>query len=242
MGELHLEIIVDRLRREFKVGCKVGTPQVAYREKIQSAVEKIEGRFVRQTGGHGQYGHVVIDVEPGEPGSGFVFESEIKGGVIPSEFIPFVEKGVKGAMERGVLAGYPIVDTKVVLKDGSFHEVDSSGPAFEVAGSLAFQAAADKAGMQLLEPIMAVEVVTPEDYLGDVIGDLNARRGKVTDMTQRQNLRIIKAEVPLANMFGYATDVRSKTQGRADHTMQFLRYEAVPAQLQDDIIAKQRGF
>jgi len=242
MGELHLEIIVDRLRREFKVGCKVGKPQVAYREKIESAVSKVEGRFVRQTGGHGQYGHVVLDVEPGEPGSGFVFESQIKGGVIPSEFIPSVEKGVQGAMERGILAGYPVVDTKVTLIDGSFHEVDSSAPAFEVAGSLGFQEAAKQAGMQLLEPIMAVEVVTPEDYLGDVIGDINARRGRVVDMSQRHNLRIIKAEIPLATMFGYATDLRSKTQGRADHTMQFLRYEAVPAQLQDDIIAKQRGF
>jgi elongation factor G len=242
MGELHLEIIVDRLRREFNVGCKVGKPQVAYREKIDKAVTKVVGRFVRQTGGHGQYGHVVIDVEPGETGSGFVFESKIKGGSIPSEFIPSVEKGLKGAMERGILAGYPVVDTKVTLMDGSFHEVDSSGPAFEVAGSLAFQAAADEAGMLLLEPIMAVEIVTPEDYLGDVIGDINARRGRVTDMSQRLNLRIIKAEVPLAKMFGYATDLRSKTQGRADHTMQFLRYEAVPSQLQDEIIAKQRGF
>ena len=242
MGELHLEIIVDRLRREFGVNCKVGKPQVAYREKILAPISKVEGRFVRQSGGHGQYGHVVVDVEPGAPGSGFVFESAIKGGVIPSEFIPHVERGVKGAMERGILAGYPVVDTKVRLTDGSFHEVDSSGPAFEVAGSLAFQEAAEKAGMQLLEPIMAVEIVTPEDYLGDVIGDLNSRRGKVTDMTQRSGLRIIDAEVPLAKMFGYATDLRSRTQGRADHTMQFSRYEAVPAQLQDEIIAKTQGF
>jgi elongation factor G len=242
MGELHLEIIVDRLQREFGVNCKVGKPQVAYREKISGAVSDVVGRFVRQTGGHGQYGHVVIDVEPGDSGSGFSFENKIKGGIIPSEFIPSIEKGVKGAMERGILAGYPVVDTKVVLKDGSFHEVDSSGPAFEIAGSLAFQAAAKQAGMLLLEPIMAVEVVTPEDYLGDVIGDLNARRGRITDMSQRANLRIIPAEVPLANMFGYATDLRSKSQGRADHTMQFLRYEPVPAQLQDELIAKQQGF
>ncbi len=242
MGELHLEIIVDRLRREFGVKCKVGKPQVAYREKLAAPAENIEGRFVRQTGGHGQYGHVICDFAPGAPGSGFVFENKIKGGVIPGEFIPAVEKGIKGAMERGILAGYPVVDTHAVLKDGSYHEVDSSAPAFEVAGSLAFQAAAQQAGMVLLEPIMAVEVVTPEDYLGDVIGDINARRGKVTDMSQRANLRIIKSEIPLAKMFGYATDVRSKSQGRADHTMQFLRYEAVPAQLQDEIIAKQQGF
>jgi elongation factor G len=242
MGELHLEIIVDRLRREFGVGCKVGKTQVAYREKILAPARDIVGRFVRQTGGHGQYGHVVIDVDPGAPGSGFSFTNQIKGGVIPQEFIAPVEKGVKGAMERGILAGYPVVDTHVTLKDGSYHEVDSSAPAFEIAGSMAFQAAADSAGMQLLEPIMAVEVVLPEDYLGDVIGDINSRRGKVTDMLQRANLRTIKADVPLANMFGYATDLRSKTQGRADHTMQFLRYDAVPSNLQDEIIAKQQGF
>jgi elongation factor G len=242
MGELHLEIIVDRMRREFNVNAKVGKPQVAYREKVSGTATGVEGRFVRQTGGHGQFGHVVIDVEPGEAGSGFTFESKIKGGVIPSEFIPSVEKGVKGAMERGILAGYPIVDTKVVLQDGSYHEVDSSAPAFEVAGSLGFQEAAKQAGVALLEPVMEVEIVTPEDYLGDVIGDVNARRGKVTDMSQRASLRIIKADIPLAKMFGYATDLRSKTQGRADHSMQFSRYEAVPSNLQDEIIAKQQGF
>jgi elongation factor G len=242
MGELHLEIIVDRLKREFNVQCKVGRPQVAYREKILGAAQNVVGRFVRQTGGHGQYGHVVIDVEAGEPGSGFVFENAIKGGVIPSEFIPSVEKGVKGAMERGILAGYPVVDTKVRLVDGSYHEVDSSGPAFEIAGSLGFQEAAKKAGMQLLEPIMAVEIVTPEDYLGDVIGDVNSRRGRITDMGQRANLRVLKSLIPLAELFGYATDLRSKTQGRADHTMQFSTYEAVPQSLQEEIIAKQRGF
>ncbi len=242
MGELHLDIIVDRLRREFKVNCNVGQRQVAYREKIKRKVAGVQGRFVRQSGGHGQYGDVWIDVEPGEPGSGFEFQSDIKGGVIPNEFIPYVEKGIKGAMERGVLAGYPVVDTVVRLFDGSYHEVDSSGPAFEVAGSFAFQEAANQAGMVLLEPIMAVEVVTPEDYLGDVIGDINARRGRVTEMGQRHNLRVIKSEIPLAQMFGYATDLRSKTQGRADHTMQFLRYEAVPASIQEDIIAKQQGF
>ncbi len=242
MGELHLEIIVDRLRREFGVSCKVGKPQVAYREKLRTAVSKVEGRFIRQTGGHGQYGHVVIDVEPAEAGTGFVFENEIKGGAIPNEFIPSVKKGIEGAMQRGIIAGYPVVDTRVVLTDGTFHEVDSSGPAFEVAGSMAFQAAAEKAGMALLEPVMAVEIVTPENYLGDVINDINARRGKVTDMTQRANLRTLKSDIPLAKMFGYATDLRSKTQGRADYTMQFQEYEAVPANLQDEIIAKQQGF
>jgi elongation factor G len=242
MGELHLEVIVDRLRREFKVNCNVGRPQVAYREKVRGKVTGVEGRFVRQTGGHGQYGHVVIDVEPGEPGSGLEFIVDLRGGVIPNEFVAAIEKGVKGAMERGVLASYPVVDTIVRLHDGSYHEVDSSAQSFEVAGSLAFRAAAEKAGLALLEPIMAVEVVTPEDYLGDVIADVNARRGKVTDMSQRAHLRVIKAEVPLATMFGYATDLRSKTQGRADHTMQFLRYEALPQGIQEEVIAKQHGF
>ena len=228
MGELHLEVIVDRLKREFNVNANVGKPQVAYREKIMGPATKVEGRFIRQTGGTGQYGHVVIDVEPGEPGSGFVFVNDIKGGVIPSEFIPSVEKGIEGALARGHLANYPMVDTKVRLHDGSFHDVDSSGPAFEVAASLAFQEAAKQAGVALLEPMMDVEIVTPEDYLGEVIGDVNARRGKVTDMSQRTKLRILKADIPLAQMFGYATDLRSKTQGRADHSMQFSRYEAVP--------------
>jgi len=242
MGELHLDIIVDRLKREFKVNCNVGKRQVAYRERIKQKVTGIQGKFVRQSGGHGQFGDVWLDVEPGEAGSGLTFINDIKGGIIPAEFIPFVEKGVKGAMERGVLAGYPVVDTVVRLFDGSFHEVDSSGPAFEVAGSFAFQEAAQKAGMQLLEPIMAVEIVTPEDYLGEVIGDINARRGRITDMGQRVNLRLLKAEIPLAGMFGYATDLRSKSQGRADHSMQFLRYEIVPQAVQEDIIAKQQGF
>jgi elongation factor G len=242
MGELHLEIVVDRLRREFGVNVNVGKQQVAYREKIRKKVHKVEGRFVRQTGGHGQYGHVVIDVEPGEPGSGFVFENEIKGGVIPGEYIPAVEKGVRGAMERGVLAGYPVVDTVVRLVDGSYHEVDSSAPAFEIAGSMGFQAAAEQAGMVLLEPIMSVEIVTPEDYLGAIVGDVNSRRGKITDMSQRGTLRILKCEIPLAQVFGYTTDLRNKTQGRADHTMQFNRYEPVPQNLQEEIIAKQMGF
>ncbi len=238
MGELHLEIIVDRLRREFKVEANVGKPQVAYRETVTRTATKVEGRFVRQTGGHGQYGHVVIDMEPGERGSGFVFENGIVGGIIPKEFIPSIEKGIRDAMTRGVLASYPIIDVKVTLKDGSYHEVDSSGPAFEVAASMAFQEAAEKAGIVLLEPIMAVEVVCPESYLGDVIGDLNARRGKILDLGQRAGARVIRAEVPLATMFGYATDVRSKTQGRATHTMQFSHYYPVPSAVQDEIVAR----
>jgi elongation factor G len=238
MGELHLEIIVDRLRREFKVEANVGKPQVAYRETVTRPAHKVEGRFVRQTGGHGQYGHVVIDVEPGARGSGFVFENQIAGGVIPKEFIPSIEKGIREATTRGVLASYPLIDVKVALKDGSYHEVDSSGPAFEVAASMAFQEAAEKAGVALLEPIMAVEVVCPEAYLGDVIGDLNARRGKIVDLGQRAGARVIRAEVPLATMFGYATDVRSKTQGRATHTMQFSHYSPVPSAVEDEIVAR----
>jgi elongation factor G len=241
MGELHLEIIVDRLKREFKVDANVGKPEVAYKESIQRAAHKVEGRFVRQTGGHGQYGHVVIDVEPAARGEGYVFINDTVGGIIPKEFIPSVEKGIKDAMGRGVLAGYPVLDVKIRLFDGSYHEVDSSGPAFEVAGSLAFQEGAKRAGVQLLEPMMSVEVVVPENYLGDVIGDLNARRGRILDMGQRANARVIRAEVPLATMFGYATDVRSKTQGRATHTMQFSHYAPVPQAIQEEIVAKQRG-
>jgi elongation factor G len=239
MGELHLEIIVDRLKREFKVDANVGKPQVAYRETILRAVTNVEGRFVRQTGGHGQYGHVKIDLEPAPRGAGFVFENDVVGGIIPKEFIPSIEKGIRDAMSRGVLAGYPLVDAKARLFDGSFHEVDSSGPAFEVAGSMAFQEAAKRAGLVLLEPMMAVEVVCPEQYLGDVIGDLNSRRGRILDMGQRANARVIRAEVPLATMFGYATDVRSKTQGRATHTMQFSHYAPTPQAIQEEIVAKQ---
>ena len=242
MGELHLEVIVDRMRREFKVDARVGKPQVSYREKVVGSAKNVHGRFVRQTGGHGQYGHVVVDVEPGEPGSGFTFINDIKGGTIPSEFMGSVEKGIEGAMQRGVLAGCPIVDTIVRVHDGSFHEVDSSGPAFEIAASMGFQEAVKEAGLQLLEPVMKVEIVTPEEYLGDVIGDANARRGKITDMSQRANLRVLKTVIPLAAMFGYATDLRSKTQGRADHTMQFSHYEPVPASIQTEIIEKQQGF
>ncbi|APR82482.1 Translation elongation factor G [Minicystis rosea] len=241
MGELHLEIIVDRLKREFKVDANVGKPEVAYRESVMRPVKDVEGRFVRQSGGHGQFGHVVIDMEPAERGAGFIFENGVVGGIIPKEFIPSIEKGIREAMSRGVLAGYPVVDVKVRLHYGSYHEVDSSGPAFEVAGSLAFQEAAKKAGISLLEPMMSVEVVCPENYLGDVIGDLNSRRGRILDMGQRGNARVIRAEVPLATMFGYATDVRSKTQGRATHTMQFSHYAPVPTAIQEEIVAKQRG-
>ncbi|WP_437914891.1 elongation factor G [Sorangium sp. So ce302] len=241
MGELHLEIIVDRLKREFKVDANVGKPEVAYRETISKKATDVEGRFVRQSGGHGQFGHVRIDIEPAERGAGFVFENDIVGGIIPKEFIPSIEKGIRDAMGRGVLAGYPVVDIKVRLHFGSYHEVDSSGPAFEVAASMAFQDGAKKAGLVLLEPMMAVEVVSPENYLGDVIGDLNSRRGRILDMGQRANTRVIRAEVPLATMFGYATDVRSKTQGRATHSMQFSHYAPVPAAIQEEIVAKQRG-
>jgi elongation factor G len=241
MGELHLEIIVDRLKREFNVDANVGKPQVAYRESLLRPAKNVEGRFVRQTGGHGQFGHVVIDMEPAERGAGYVFENDVVGGIIPKEFIPSVEKGIRDAMGRGVLAGYPVIDVKVRLHYGSYHEVDSSGPAFEVAGSLAFQEGAKRGGIQLLEPMMSVEVVCPENYLGDVIGDINSRRGRILDMGQRANARVIRAEVPLATMFGYATDVRSKTQGRATHTMQFSHYAPVPQAIQEEIVAKQRG-
>jgi elongation factor G len=241
MGELHLEIIVDRLKREFKVEANVGKPEVAYREAISKKVES-EGRFVRQTGGHGQYGHVWIEIQPTERGTGFVFENDIVGGVIPKEFIPSIEKGAKGALSRGILCGYPMTDVKVRLFDGSFHEVDSSGPAFEVAASMAFQDGAKRAGLHLLEPVMAVEVVTPEGNMGDVIGDLNSRRGKIQGMSQRgKNTQIITAEVPLATMFGYATDLRSKTQGRATYTMQFSHYDPVPSSVEGEIVARITG-
>jgi elongation factor G len=240
MGELHLEIIVDRLKREFKVEANVGKPEVAYRESIREQV-KAEHTFKRQTGGKGQFAQVRIMIEPAEPGAGFVFVNDIVGGVIPKEFIPGVEKGIREAMQRGVLAGYPVIDVKATLYDGSYHEVDSSVQAFEVAGSLAFQDAAKRAGLHLLEPVMAVEVVVPEDYMGDVIGDLNSRRGRVTGMNARGNMQVVTAEVPLATMFGYSTDLRSKTQGRATYTMQFLNYQAVPNAIAETIIAKVKG-
>jgi len=241
MGELHLEIIVDRLVREFGVDANVGKPQVAYRETVRHRVEKVEGRFVRQTGGRGQYGHVLINLEPNEPGGGYVFESRIMGGVVPRDYIPSVDDGVREAMNTGVLAGYPMVDIKVALVDGSYHEVDSSDMAFKIAGSLAFKNAAQKARPVLLEPMMAVEVVTPASFMGDVMGDLNARRGHIDGMEPRGNAQVISATVPLSTMFGYATDLRSATQGRATYTMQFKHYAEVPASIATEIVAKVRG-
>lgn len=241
MGELHLDIIVDRLLREFNVGANVGKPQVAYRETIRQTA-KAEGKFVKQSGGRGQYGHVYITVEPLEPGGvGFEFINKIVGGTIPREYIKPVEKGVKEALENGILAGYPVVDVKVTLYDGSYHEVDSSEMAFKVAGSMAVKNAFKNAKPILLEPVMGIEVVTPEDYMGDVIGDLNSRRGKISTMNQRSNVRVISAQVPLSAMFGYATDLRSKTQGRATYTMQFSHYEEVPKSISEDIVTKVRG-
>jgi elongation factor G len=240
MGELHLEVIVDRLLREFKVDANVGRPQVAYRETIRQPVQKVAGRFVRQTGGRGQYGHAVIDIEPA-PGEGFDFVNRIKGGSIPSEFIPAVEQGIEEALESGVKAGYPMVDVRVTLVDGSYHDVDSSEIAFKIAGSMALREAARRAKPVLLEPIMAVEVVTPEEFMGDVIGDLNRRRGRIEGMEPRGNAQVVWAYVPLAEMFGYATDLRSQTQGRATYTMQFERYEGVPAALAEEIIEHRSG-
>lgn len=241
MGELHLEIIVDRLLREFKVSANVGKPQVAYRETIKGEAKKVEGKFVRQSGGRGQYGHVVIDVEPLERGKGFEFVNKIVGGAIPKEYIAAVEKGIKEAMEGGVLAGYPVVDVRTTLFDGSYHEVDSSEMAFKIAGSMAFKEGAKKARLTLLEPIMSVEVITPEEYMGDVIGDINSRRGKIQSMEKRANAQVIKALVPLSEMFGYATDLRSKTQGRATYTMQFSHSEDVPKNIMEEIVAKVKG-
>ncbi len=241
MGELHLEIIVDRLLREFRVDANVGRPQVAYREGITKTVLKAEGRFVRQTGGRGQYGHVVIRMSPNEFGAGFSFENKIVGGAVPREYIPAVEAGMVEAMESGVLAGFPMEDVKVELIDGSFHEVDSSEMAFKIAGSMAFREAARKAHPVLLEPLEDVEVVVPEEYMGDVMGDLNSRRGHILGMEPRAGAQVIKAMVPLAQMFGYATDVRSMTQGRATYTMQFSHYAEVPSTIAQEIIAQQGG-
>jgi elongation factor G len=241
MGELHLEIIVDRMLREFKVDANVGRPQVAYRETIRKAVEKVEGKFVRQTGGSGQYGHVVINMMPGEPGTGFVFEDKVVGGVIPREFIKPASEGMREAMDTGVLAGYPMVDVKVQLVFGSYHDVDSSEIAFKIAGSMAFKEAARKASPVLLEPMMDVEVTTPGDYMGDVMGDLSSRRGKIQGMDQRGEAQVIKAQVPLSEMFGYSTSLRSATQGRAVYSMQFAHYEEVPRSKAEEIVAKVRG-
>ncbi|MFI5359609.1 MAG: elongation factor G [Halanaerobiales bacterium] len=237
MGELHIEIIVDRLLREFKVNANIGKPQVAYRETISGTATNVEGKYVRQSGGRGQYGHVVIDIEPLEEGAGFIFENNIVGGIIPKEYIPAIEAGIKEAMGNGVLAGYPMVDVKVRLHDGSYHEVDSSEMAFKIAGSIAFKEAANRAKPILLEPIMSVEVTTPEEYMGDVIGDLNSRRGQVQGMEPRANAQVVKALVPLSEMFGYATDLRSKTQGRATYSMQFSHYEPAPKSVVDEILS-----
>jgi elongation factor G len=237
MGELHLDIIVDRMKREFKVEANVGKPQVAYRETIRKKAE-VEGKFIRQTGGRGQYGHVWITVEPQEPGKGYLFVDAIKGGAIPREYIPAVDKGIQEALESGQLAGFPVVDVKVTLFDGSFHEVDSNEMAFKIAGSMAFKEACRKGDAYLLEPIMSVEVTTPEDYMGDVIGYLNSKRGRVEGMNKRGNAQIIKAMVPLAEMFGYATTLRSMTQGRATYSMTFSHYEEVPKNVSDEIVAK----
>jgi elongation factor G len=241
MGELHLEVLVDRMMREFNVDAHVGKPQVAYRETITQAVEKVEQRYVRQTGGRGQYGHVVISLEPTGPGGGYEFVDEIRGGVIPREYIPAVDAGIQEAMEGGVLAGYPLVDVRARLTYGSYHDVDSSEMAFKIAGSMAFKEAARRAKPQLLEPVAAVEVVTAEEYMGDVIGDLSSRRGKIGGMEQRGNSQVINATVPIAEMFGYATDLRSRTQGRATYTMQFDSYQAVPESISQEIIARVRG-
>jgi elongation factor G len=237
MGELHLEVLVDRMLREYKVDANVGRPQVSYRETIRGTAQKVEGRFVRQTGGSGQYGIVYIDVEPA-PGEGFDFVNKIKGGAIPTEFIPAVEKGVEEALENGPRAGYPMVDVRVTLQDGKYHDTDSSEIAFKVAGSLALKEAAKRAKPVLLEPVFAVEVVTPEEFMGDVIGDLNRRRGHVQGMEQRGNAQVVSAYVPLSEMFGYATDLRSNTQGRATYTMQFDRYEEVPSNIAERVIGE----
>jgi elongation factor G len=241
MGELHLEIIVDRLRREFKVDANVGRPQVAYRETVRSSSHGVEGRYIRQTGGRGQYGHVVIDLDPGEVGSGLVFEDKVVGGAIPREYIGSVEQGIREAMEAGVLAGYPMVDLKVKLTDGSYHEVDSSEMAFKIAGSMALREAARRSNPVLLEPIMDVEVVTPEEYIGTVVGELSSRRGKVGGILQRGDARVVGASVPLAEMFGYSTSLRSMSQGRAVYTMQFSHYEDVPKQKADEILNRGRA-
>ena len=240
MGELHLEIIVDRMLREFKVDCNVGNPQVAYRETIRKPA-KAEGKFVRQSGGHGQYGHCWLELTPQEPGAGFTFENKIVGGVIPKEFINPIENGVREAMDNGVIAGYPMVDVKVTVYDGSYHEVDSSEMAFKIAGSMAFRNAAEKANPVLLEPYVKVEVIVPEEYMGDVMGDINSRRGRIEGMEARNGAQVINAFVPLSEMFGYSTDLRSKTQGRGNYSMEVSYYDEVPKNIAEAIIAKNKG-
>ncbi len=241
MGELHLDVLVDRLRREFKVDANIGRPQVAYRETIKKEIAKVSYKHVKQTGGKGQYAHVVITLEPTGPGGGYEFIDKTKGGAVPREYVASVDAGIEQALDAGVLAGYPLVDVRAILTDGSSHAVDSSEMAFKIAASMAAQDACRRAGIKLLEPVMAVEVVTPEDYMGDVIGDLNARRGQIGEMTERSGSRVILAQVPLAEMFGYATDLRSRTQGRATFTMQFDSYQPVPVAISEEIVAKVRG-
>lgn len=240
MGELHLEIIVDRLTREFKVDADIGRPQVAYKETINKKVRS-EGKFIKQSGGRGQYGHVWLEIEPLEKGGGYEFVNKIKGGVIPTEYVPAVNKGITEALTNGVLAGYPVVDIKATVFDGSFHEVDSSEMAFKIAASMAFKDGVKKASPALLEPIMKVEVLVPEEFMGDIIGDLNSRRGKIVNLESRSGVQVINSDVPLAQMFGYSTDLRSKTQGRANYTMEFLKYEQVPKVISDEIVAKSQG-
>ena len=240
MGELHLEIIVDRMMREFKVEAEVGQPQVAYRETIKTPVEQ-EYKYAKQSGGRGQYGHVFLKIEPVEPGSGYEFIDAIKGGVVPREYIPAVDKGVQEAMQNGILAGYPVEDVKVTLYDGSYHDVDSSEMAFKLAGSMCFKEGAKKANPVILEPVMKVEVEVPEEYMGDVIGDLNRRRGQINSMEDRHGNKIVNAFVPLAEMFGYSTDLRSATQGRGTYAMEFDHYEEVPKNVADEIIKKRNG-
>jgi elongation factor G len=240
MGELHLEVLVERMRREFKVDCRVGKPQVAYKETIKRAAEA-EGKYIRQSGGRGQYGHCWLRVEPRTRGEGFEFIDEIKGGIIPKEYIPAIEKGVKEAIDKGVLAGYPLVDMSVAVYDGSFHEVDSSEAAFKIAGSAALQEATKRASLILLEPLMKIEVVVPQEFMGDVIGDLNSRRAKIDQMSDRGQMKVIDGEVPLGEMFGYATSLRSMTQGRGIFTMEFSHYEEVPNNITREIIEGKKG-
>jgi elongation factor G len=240
MGEQHLEVLVDRMLREYKVDANVGRPQVSYRETVRGTAQKVEGRFVKQTGGSGQYGIVYIDIEPA-PGEGFDFVNKIKGGSIPTEYIPAVEKGVEEALESGIRAGYPMVDVRVTLTDGKYHDTDSSEIAFKIAGSLALQEAARRAKPVLLEPVFSVEVITPEEQMGDVIGDLNRRRGRVEGMEPRGNAQVVRATVPLSEMFGYVGDLRSMTQGRATYTMQFDRYEEVPPNIAEKVVEGRTG-
>jgi elongation factor G len=241
MGELHLEVLVDRMMREFRVDATIGKPQVAYRETITKTVEKYEYRHIKQSGGSGQFAVVVINMEPNEPGVGYTFSDTIKGGTIPKEYINSVNQGLQSSMDQGPLAGFPMVDVNVSLVDGNTHDVDSSEMAFKIAGTMAMREASRRAGPVLLEPMMAVEVVTPEDYMGDVIGDLNSRRGRIGQMEGRGNAQVIDAQVPLSEMFGYANDLRSRTQGRATYSMQFDNYQQVPPNIAEDIVKRIRG-